>query len=138
MPSTTAVKITNKNAEAMLMINALVGDLAKTAKQNKQSRSDDRYPLETKVILGKREGPDQFVPLYESWGEDISNQGVGLLMTKPLEKSRRLYIVLRIPKQGKLFAHILVRRCDKLTADMYRIGATFEFEDKESSASWVQ
>jgi len=136
MTQAATVKITNNGGESLLLINSLIGQLAEEVKKASWLRSDQRYDLNAKVIIGTREGPDQFVAKWEAWGGDISNNGIGLLTTRPLEPGRYYYIVMRPKPESRVFAIVMIRRCDKLTADIYKVGTSFVFDECVIESRW--
>jgi len=106
-------KFTNSNSDSLLLINSLVGFLDQEAKEASLMRCDRRYDLNTKVVIGFKEGQDQFVVDSEAWGSDISNNGVGLLTTKSFTIGKMIYITMSPVQIDKVFALVTVRRCKK-------------------------
>lgn len=129
MPEQVATKITNTNSESLLLVNSLIGELATAFKEAALMRVDQRYALDRKVLIGKRRGQNQFLLEYEAWGGDISNNGLALFTTRPFPQDSISRIILRSSAEEPMFATIQIRRCQKLTEHIYRIGATFVFED---------
>ena len=125
-------EMTNSHSESLLLINSLVGQLSQNAKEISQMRTDLRYELNTKVLIGSKDGDNQFVCDYESWGIDISNNGIGLLVTKSQSIGKMYYMAMRPADEDYMFALVKVRTCDKLTCDIYKIGAIFVWEDHVS------
>lgn len=132
-PSIT-VPITNPDSEALLLINNVITGLAEAAKEAAKQRTEERYALQTKVFLGSKEGADQFKPTSEVWGEDLSNTGIGLISTRPFEKNQKCYLMMKPAKSPPIFARIHIRRCYAITSSIYRIGATFIYDDPKTPA----
>lgn len=128
-PSASA-KFTNTNSQSLLLINQVVTELATTAETAELMRVDKRYPLECKLLIGKKNEEGQFVAAYEAWGSDLSNNGISFLTTMPLEIQQHFNVVMRPTTSTLIFATMTIRRCDALTKDIYRVGATFVFEDE--------
>lgn len=128
--STATAQITNTNSQSLLLINQVVNELVTTAEAAELMRVDKRYPLESKVLIGTKNEDGQFVAEYEVWGVDLSNNGISFLTIRPLEAQKNFYLVMRPTRSTLIFAAVLIRRCDALTKDIYRVGATFVFEDE--------
>ncbi len=116
----------------MLLVNALITDLANEEREYLKERVDERYTLATKVLLGAREPGNMFKPMYEAWGDDLSNTGLGLLTTKRFESGVKCYMVMRLPKRKPIFAKLFIRRCIPLTSTIYKLGTTFIYDDEKN------
>ena len=132
------VKITNKNSDALLLVNNVIGKLAAEVRENSLKRVDQRYPLHTKIIMGTRQAGDLFRPQYEAWGVDISNTGFGLIVGKEFLSGKKHSVVMRVKGQGTIFTEILIRRCQKLITGIYMLGTTFVFDDAPPQPEWVE
>ena len=121
--------ITNKNSEAMLLINQELGRLARETKQAELRRNDVRYPLNSKITVGSQGPNGEFKPVREVWGMDLSNTGIGLLTTKPFSQGEARCLMFSLPDDKKLYVMAILRRCEQLTQDLYLIGAEFIFDD---------
>jgi len=125
----TSKPITNSNSEALLLINSLVGTLAKLANEAKLMRGDMRYCLDRKVLVGSIDKENKFVTDYETWGGDVSNNGIALFVSQGLESGRVYVAQMHIAIGTPIFATILICRSQRLAEGLYRVGATFIFDD---------
>ncbi len=131
-------KITNTNQEAMLLIHAYVGRLASTVKEARRGRVDQRYSIGAAVLIGLQGDDGQFEPAYEVWGDTISNTGIGLLTTRSFEKGQQFYVMMRPSSGTKLFVIVRVRRCQRLTEGIYKVGGTFVYDDNRERYKWFR
>ena len=121
--------ITNKNSEALLLVNQELGRLAQEANQAALDRNDARYPLNTKIMVGVPGANGEFKPVREVWGIDLSNTGIGLLAAKPFSRGEARSLMIPLPDDKQLYVMAIVQRCEQLTQEFYLVGATFIFDD---------
>lgn len=123
--------ITNKNSDAMLLINQELGRLAQQVQEAAaaKNRRDARYHLNTKITVGAQGANGEFKPLREVWSIDMSNTGIGLLAAKPFEIGEVRYLMIPLPQDKKLYVMAIVQRCEHLIQNFYKVGAKFIFDD---------
>jgi hypothetical protein len=83
----------------------------------KERRTIQRTPMgrQIKVVLKRDSGPETI----EAWFNDLSMQGLGLVVTSPLKEGDRIAVELGMPRQTLEYT---VKRCGELPGGLYSVG----------------
>ena len=69
-----------------------------------------------------------FKPLYDAWMTDLSIDGMGLLVTRPLPANTRCWVRLDELAGRPLIMPLRLIYCRQMLKHTYRIGAAFRFD----------
>ncbi|MBI1338229.1 MAG: hypothetical protein GC164_14900 [Phycisphaera sp.] len=118
-------------SQRLLAINNLIGKLAAKEREFANKRTDMRYPLETRVLIGQTQARGQTKVLFEAWGVDMSYQGMGVLSNTAMLVGRYFAVSFGSVVQSDagsedLFIPVRVARCQALVPGMFRVGLLFD------------
>jgi hypothetical protein len=84
---------------------------------SKERRALQRTPMgrQIKVVLKRETGPETI----EAWFNDLSMQGLGLVVTAPLKEGDRIAVELGMPRQTLEYT---VKRCSAMPGELYSVG----------------
>jgi hypothetical protein len=125
VPSTPPPVAVDEGLIALMAVNELIAALAKRAKDAKAKRRDERYDLNQEVVLASRNASGQLQPLCLTWGLNISNSGLGLLVMQGLLPGRHLIADMSTAVGRSCRIPVRIVHCAPLTQGMHRIGAEF-------------
>jgi len=115
----------------LLAVNTLLAELAQREQDVPLCRTDKRYQFDTLIALGPGDPEDTSCGIFDAWGMDISNKGIGFITQKKISPPERYRIMMPLPGDKKLFVLVQIARRVKLYGDLYKVGATFIYDDDE-------
>ncbi len=93
--------------------------------ENRESR---RYQLGRPVTLWKKHSNDKLERIAEAWSNDISYQGVGLLLEHTIDIDSEFFLVIPALNGRGCCIPIKISHCRKLVGHIYQIGGEFLFD----------
>ena len=101
--------------EQLQELNSRAATPGKQSQKERRSIQRTAMGRQIKVVLKRETGPE----MIEAWFNDLSMNGLGLIVTSPLSAGDRIAVELGMPRQTLEYT---VKRCGPMDGGLYSVG----------------
>lgn len=103
-------------------VSGLINELRARQQSLDERRAEPRYALNHLISLGAYTDAAGFQPEDPAWGIDLSRQGMGVLLDRPVAPGDRLHASVRAEGVQPVIVPIEVVFCRRIWSVVFRVG----------------